>query len=235
MTQPEPQAVQARYAQRDTAADAARYSLYTNAAAMQAQQERLRSMACIWSAHGWHSLAQKRLLEVGCGSGGNLLDLLRLGATPELLGGIELQPERAAVARASLPEAVTLLEGDACQQYVAPASQDAVLAFTLFSSLLASDFRHHMAQALWRWVAPGGGVLIYDFVVNNPGNPDVRGIPLRELQALFPAAQIHSRRLTLAPPIARRLPRWMLSPSAPLLWPLRTHRLTWAVKPAPEQ
>lgn len=232
MTLPEPQAVQARYAQRDAATDAARYSLYANAAAMQAQQERLRSMACIWSAHGWHSLPHRRLLEVGCGSGGNLLDLLRLGATPELLCGIELLPQRTAVARASLPQAVALLEGNACDQNVPPASQDAVLAFTLFSSLLAPDFRQHMAKTLWQWVAPGGGVLVYDFVVDNPGNPDVRGVSLAELQTLFPAAQIHSRRLTLAPPIARRLPRWMISPSAQLLWPLRTHRLTWAVKPA---
>ena len=108
MTLPEPQAVQARYAQRDAATDAARYSLYANAAAMQAQQERLRSMACIWSAHGWHSLAHRRLLEVGCGSCGNLLDLLRLGATPELLCGIELLPQRAAVARLpSLPLPIT--------------------------------------------------------------------------------------------------------------------------------
>ena len=90
MSPPETHAVQARYARRDNGADAQRYSLYANAASLQAQQERLRAMACLWRLHGWASLADRPLLEVGCGSGGNLLDLLRLGATPAQLTGIEL-------------------------------------------------------------------------------------------------------------------------------------------------
>ena len=43
MTAPETHAVQARYARRDSSADAQRYSLYANAAALQAQQERLNA------------------------------------------------------------------------------------------------------------------------------------------------------------------------------------------------
>ena len=45
MSTPETRAVQARYARRDSGADAQRYSLYANAAALQAQQERLHAMA----------------------------------------------------------------------------------------------------------------------------------------------------------------------------------------------
>jgi SAM-dependent methyltransferase len=231
MSTPETRAVQARYARRDSEADANRYSLYANAAALQAQQERLRAMAHLWRAHGWANLADRPLLEVGCGSGGNLLDLLRLGATPGLLGGIELLPERAAAARALLPGGVAVLEGDACAAPVEAASQQAVLAFTVFSSLLDPGYRQQFARTLWGWVAPGGGVLVYDFVVNNPHNPDVRKLPLGELRALFPGARLHSRRLTLAPPVARRLPACLVGPASPLLFPLRTHRLTWVAKP----
>ena len=231
MSQPETRAVEARYARRDGELDALRYSLYANAAALQAQQQRLRAMARLWRAHGWASLADRTLLEVGCGSGGNLLDLLRLGATPRLLGGIELLPERATAARALLPDGVTVLEGDACVVPVADASQQAVLAFTVFSSLLDPGYRQQFARTLWRWVAPGGGVLVYDLVANNPHNPDVRKLPLDELRELFPRARLHSRRLTLAPPIARRLPAGLITPASLLLPPLRTHRLTWAVKP----
>ncbi|MBV7539618.1 bifunctional 2-polyprenyl-6-hydroxyphenol methylase/3-demethylubiquinol 3-O-methyltransferase UbiG [Acidovorax sp. sic0104] len=231
MTMQEPDAVKARYGRRDAATDEARYSLYGNAAALQAQQERLRAMVHTWAGHGWHSLGHRRMLEVGCGSGGNLQDLLRLGATPGCLTGIELLPARAALARSLLPQDVTLLEEDAVHANVSPASQDAVLAFTLFSSLLDMAFRRQMAQTVWGWVAPGGGVLVYDFVVDNPRNPDVRRVPLQELQDLFPNAHLQSYRLTLAPPIARRLPAWMIAPASQLLRPLRTHRLTWVVKP----
>ncbi|WP_287926628.1 class I SAM-dependent methyltransferase [Diaphorobacter sp.] len=230
MNMPETRAVQARYERRDNEADALRYSLYANTAALQAQQERLRVMAQIWRTHGWRSLADRPLLEVGCGSGGNLLDLLRLGATSQQLTGIELLPDRAAAARALLPESVRIMQGDACAAPVPDASQQAVLAFTVFSSLLNPDYRQQFAQQLWRWVAPGGGVLVYDFVVDNPHNRDVRRITLSELRALFPAAQLHSRRITLAPPLARRLPVALIGAAA-LLPPLRTHLLTWAGKP----
>ena len=84
---------------------------------------------------------------------------------------------------------------------------------------------------MWRWVAPGGGVLVYDFVVNNPHNPDVRKVPPAELRTLFPDARLHALRLTLAPPLARRLPAALIAPAARLAPFLRTHRLTWAVKP----
>lgn len=230
MTEHEPDAVKARYARRDAAADAARYGLYANAAALQAQQERLRALVGLWRGHGWQSVADKNMLEVGCGSGGNLQDLVRLGATPQCLTGIELLPDRAAAARASAASGVRILQGDATTAPVPPASQDAVLAFTLFSSLLDENFRHQLAQTMWQWVAPGGGVLVYDFVVNNPRNPDVQGCSLGELRTLFPSAHLHSRRLTLAPPIARRLPAPMIGPASSVLYFFRTHRLTWAVK-----
>lgn len=230
MNSHETQAVEARYARRDSHTDTQRYSLYANAAALQAQQERLRAMARLWRAHGWHSLADKPLLEVGCGSGGNLLDLLRLGATPGQLTGVELLPERTIAARALLPESVHIIQGDACATPLKDDSQQAVLAFTVFSSLLDDAFRHQLARTLWRWVAPGGGVLVYDFVVNNPHNSDVRKLPLAGLQSLFPEARLYSRRLALAPPVARRLPAALIAPASVMLYPLRTHRLTWAVK-----
>lgn len=229
----EAEAVAARYARRDAVTDARRYSLF-DAAALQAQQERIRAMRALWRAHGWDTLAGRTLLEVGCGSGGNLLDLLRLGAAPAALTGIELLPERVAAARAVLPAAARLIEGDALQAQVAPASQDAVLAFTVFSSILDETVQARLAEAMWRWVRPGGGVLCYDFCMDNPRNPDVRGLPPARLRALFPAARWHDRRVTLAPPLARAAARWhagapdLLNRLLPLL---RTHRLCWLAKP----
>ncbi len=52
-----------------------------------------------------------RMAEVGCGAGGNLMDMLRLGLQPQHLTGIELLPERLDAARAALPQQVRLLAG----------------------------------------------------------------------------------------------------------------------------
>ena len=50
-------------------------------------------------------------------------------------------------------------------------------------------------------------MLWYDFTYDNPSNPDVRGVPLRRVKQLFPAGRIKWKRVTLAPPLARRVVR----------------------------
>lgn len=195
-------------------------------------QERQRALLRLFAALGWSDLSTKRLVEVGCGSGGNLLECLRMGFVPEHLTGIELLPARHAQARHVLPSALTLHLGDAAQIDLPAAAHDAVFASTVFSSLLDPAFQHRLADAMWRWVRPGGGVLWYDFTVDNPRNPDVRGVPLGRVRELFPDGRLSSRRITLAPPIARQVTRlhpalYGICNALPLL---RTHRLAWIEK-----
>jgi len=195
-------------------------------------QERQRALLRGLVHHGYTDLAALRLAEVGCGAGGNLLDLLRLGFAPVHLTGLELLPERHAQARALLPAATEVWLGDATQAPLADASQDLVLQSTVFSSLLDDGFQQVLAAAMWRWLKPGGAVLWYDFAVDNPRNPDVRGVPLARVRALFPAARIDVARVTLAPPLARLVCRvhpslYGLFNALPLL---RTHRLAWLRK-----
>ncbi len=132
-----------------------------------------------------------------------------------------------------LPGAVALHAGDALQLDLPAASQDAVFVSTVFSSLLDDAFQRRLADAMWGWVAPGGGVLWYDFTVDNPRNPDVRGVPLKRVRELFPHGDVQARRITLAPPIARVVTR--VHPALYTLFnaipPLRTHVLAWIAKP----
>lgn len=218
------QRIAERYARRD-AGD--RYSLL-RPEVWQMWQERQRVLLKLLARRPGQP-AEWRATEVGCGAGGNLLDLLRLGLMPAHLTGVELLPERLAAARAALPEGVTLLAGDASAAPVAPASQDLVLQSTVFSSILDDALQQRVADAMWRWLKPGGAVVWYDFTVNNPRNPDVRGVPLRRVRALFPQGHFTARRVTLAPPLARALPAaYGLLNAVP--W-LRTHRLVLIEKP----
>ena len=218
----------ARYARRGAPE---RYS-FLQPDVWQSVQERQRAMLGFFTRAGWIGLADKRVVEVGCGAGGNLLELLRLGGMPEHLTGIELLPERAAHARQVLPAALRVIEGDASLAPIDAGSQHLVLQSTVFSSLLDGATRTALAAAMWRWLAPGGAVLWYDFTVDNPRNADVRGVPLAELRALFPQARIAARRVTLAPPLARAVCRVhpRLYPVANLLPLLRTHVLAWIGK-----
>ena len=225
----EPAAVAARYARRDVGD---RYSPLRPEVCL-SRQERQRALVSLLRRHAPQPPAALDVLEVGCGAGDNLLELLALGFAPERLVGNELLPERAAAARRRLPAALALHEGDALALPFAPASFDVVLQSTVFSSLLDDAFQQRLAAAMWRWVRPGGAVLWYDFVFDNPRNADVRGVPLARVRTLFPEAQPHVRRVTLAPPLARAACRihpalYGVLNALPLL---RTHRLVWLAKP----
>jgi SAM-dependent methyltransferase len=229
----ESDAVRARYARRR--GDEHRYSLL-RPPVMLAIQERQRAIADLFVSMGWRDLSALRLLEVGCGTGGNLLEFLRFGFKPEQLQGIELLAASADEARRVLPASLRIVEGDAAgaaASSVATASQDIVYQSTVFSSLLDSNFQQRLADAMWRWARPGGGILWYDFTVNNPRNPDVRGVSVNRIRQLFPASHLRVRRITLAPPVARVVTR--VHPALYSLfnscrW-LRTHVLVWVEKP----
>jgi SAM-dependent methyltransferase len=229
MSDPEVKAVIERYARRN---DRSRYSSRLPDV-QQMMSERRRAIASLFRELGWHDLSERSALEVGCGGGGNLVELARMGFSPNRLTGIELLPEFLALARRKLPNAC-LIEGDASEAPIAANSQDLILQFTVFSSLLDEEFRRKLATAMWGWLRPGGGILWYDFTVNNPFNSDVRGMPLATIPALFPAGRIKSRRITLAPPLARIACR-----AHPALYGmfnsvrfLRTHVLAWIEKPS---
>lgn len=228
-TPDEPAAVAARYAER---VDDGRYDPLKPDVLL-ARQERERALVALLRRHAPRPLRELDVLEVGCGHGDNLLELMRLGADPVRLVGNELLPDRCAAARRRLPAALRLIEGDALAAPLPEAGFDIVFQSTVFTSLLDDDFQHRLAARMWQWVRPGGAVLWYDFAFDNPRNTHVRGVPVSRIRALFPAATIDVRRLTLAPPLGRRA-----AALHPALWRalnampwLRTHRLAWIAKP----
>jgi len=177
-------------------------------------------------------VGNKALLEIGCGSGDNLLHFLRLGFRPENMVGNELIDERASAAQHVLPMALQVVEGDAMSLRYGPASFDIVFQSMVFSSILDDGFRADLAARMWDWVRPGGGILWYDFTYDNPSNSDVRGVRLREVARLFPLGKMRMSRVTLAPPIGRRAAKihpaiYGILDSLP--W-LRTHVLCWIAK-----
>lgn len=202
--QRELESIRDRYARRKHVKKADQYS-YLRPENYLLVQERQRAILRLFATKDINAFSTLRLVEVGCGSGGNLLECLQIGFSPENLTGIELLSERLRLAADRLPSKVKLICGDATHAPIAPASQDVVFQSVVFSSILDDNMQISLANVMWQWTKPGGVVLWYDFVYNNPRNRDVRGVPLRRVQALFPESRISCRRVTLAPPIARRV------------------------------
>jgi hypothetical protein len=82
---------------------------------------------------------------------------------------------------------------------------DIIFQSTVFTSILDVDFRRKMANSMMRLLKENGVVLWYDFIYDNPSNPDVKGVGIQELKMLFPELKWQIKRVTLAPPIGRRV------------------------------
>jgi ubiquinone/menaquinone biosynthesis C-methylase UbiE len=222
--------IRRRYASRTTL-PADRYSRWKPDVLARVHERQLATTALL-AANGIHSMAGLDILEVGCGEGANLIEFLQLGADPDRLVGNDLLGDRIERARRLLPDLVRFYPGDASALVLADASFDIVYQSTVFSSILDDALQAHLAAAMWRWLRPGGAVLWYDFTVDNPRNPDVRGVPLTRIRKLFPAGRLTCRRVTLAPPLARAVTRvhpalYTVFNMLPLL---RTHVLCWIHK-----
>jgi ubiquinone/menaquinone biosynthesis C-methylase UbiE len=175
-------------------------------------------------------LENRSVADIGCGSGRWLLEFAQWEASG--LHGIELDPGRLQRAKERLPSA-DLQTGDARHLPWADNSFDLVSHFTVFSSILNDSVRKQIAAEMLRVAKPGGVVLWYDFRVNNPRNPNVRGVTAREIRELFPGCDIRLRSVTLAPPLARAVVpvSWIAALLLEKLPFLRTHYLGIIRKP----
>jgi len=210
------------------------HDLYSpfNPSALFALQQRQRQTLRLLRQIGLTDLSKLKILEMGCGTGGALVEYLAYGARLPHLHGLDLLPERLRETRLRLPGAPLVCADGQRLPYPA-ASFDLALQYTAFSSLLDEEIKRRIAQELLRVLRPGGWVVWYDFWLN-PTNPQARGIRPAEVRRLFPGCRAIFRRLTLAPPLARRLVplSWQLALLLESLSACNTHYLAALQKPA---
>jgi SAM-dependent methyltransferase len=195
-------------------------------------QQRQRAILQMLRSHGFEALASRRILELGCGGGGVLLDLLNWGALTKNLHGTDLLLDRLRAAQTRLPLLVlACAEGQALPYRTA--AFDMILQFTVFSSILDAPIKANLAREMVRVLCPGGLILWYDFWLN-PTNPQTRGIRLDEIRRLFPNCRYDFRRLTLAPPLARAIVpiSWTLALILEKFTVFNSHYLV-AIRPSP--
>lgn len=205
------------------------YSVF-NTSYLYAVQQRQRDTLNLLQRHEFNPLDGSVILELGCGCGGVLLEYLTYGADPKNLHGCDLLLDRLYKAQAKLPHLpLSCADGQAIPY---PTDTfDFVLQYTVFSSILDNVIKSNLAQEILRVLQPNGTLLWYDFWLN-PSNPQTRGIRRKEIRTLFPNCTYDFRRITLAPPLARRLApiSWLLSAFLEKLTIFNTHYLV-AIRP----
>ena|ERR1700730_6848782 len=224
--------IQSEYARRDSEVARDLYAPWKPAPIfMHTGRKRVASMLLLRA--GLIPFNGDQCLEIGFGSMGWLSDLIAWGVRETDLHGIELNAERVHHVQQILPQA-DLRVGDAGSLPWGANEFRLVIASTVFTSILNDTVRRMVAREIVRVLAPGGALLWYDFAVNNPKNPHVRGVGRRELGELFPELRGEIRSVTLAPPLARFVaPRsWAIASLLEAIPLLRTHLLAVLVKPS---
>lgn len=150
------------------------------------------------------SVENLKVLEIGAGQGLNAQLFLANGFKMENLYFNELLPERILAIKAMYPNN-TVYEGNAIEIPI-NARFDIVFQSTVFTSILDQSDREKLAEKMLGLLNPGGIILWYDFIYNNPKNADVRKVSTEELKQLFKNARgVSYKKITLAPPIGRRI------------------------------
>lgn len=124
-----------------------------------------------------------RILDVGCGSGYDLSHWIEAGWRPSALAGVDLMRDRIAGATAAC-RGVDLRVTEGTQLPFADGAFAVGTATTVFSSILDAAVRRELFTEMERVVRTDGLVIVYDFVVRKPTNPNVTGLSLAALTAM---------------------------------------------------
>ncbi len=145
-----------------------------------------------------------RVLDLGCGHGNQLSELLGDGHAAEQLAGLELSPERVSAARRRLA-GVDIQEGCGSRLPWPDHSFDRIVMSMVLSSIRSPKLRGDLAREAQRCLRPGGLLLIYELRVLRPFSRGLSAMPLARLTELFPEGERSHRSCTLLPPLLRRL------------------------------
>jgi ubiquinone/menaquinone biosynthesis C-methylase UbiE len=178
------------------------YSLF-NASHLFAVQQRQRVTLKTLRKMGINDLLDLKLLEIGCGSGKILQEFLNFGMPSRNLYGLDLLMNRLSQAHDQSPVS-QLVNADGQVIPFRSDSFDLVIQYTALSSILDAVTRERVAAEMLRILKPGGFIIWYDFWLN-PANSQTHGIRRPEIRSMFPNCRLEFQKITLAPPLARRL------------------------------
>jgi ubiquinone/menaquinone biosynthesis C-methylase UbiE len=191
------------YSQRELIVPPDRYSFFNTANCFMAQRREYEALEAL-KRHGINSLEDKKILDIGCGTGNELRNFIKYGALPQNLYGIDLISARIEKGRMISPN-FNLICGDASKLPYEDETFDIIVQFTVFTSILDKAMQRNIASEIKRVLKSKGLILWCDYCFDSPGNNNVRGMRRKDIFELFPECTIELKRIMLAPPLVRLL------------------------------
>lgn len=151
-----------------------------------------------------------RVLDVGCGNGGSLLQFMRLGFKPSNLVGIDTSDERIAQAAEFLP-GVGFRKESADALPFGDSEFDLVFESTMLGTLESPTLLENIAREMLRVTKTRGYIMLADWRYSREGSGVRTAISPALIAKMFSVGKatrvVARERGALVPPIGRRLSR----------------------------
>ena len=149
-----------------------------------------------------------KVLDVGCGSGGSLLNFLKYEFQPENLFGIDILEERVAEGVSKYPN-LALTLGDASKMGYESDFFNIVLESTMFLQLTDEDLARKIGAEMIRVTKPGGHLILADWRYGKPRDKRFSPMNRRRIAKLFQVGTatevVGEYKGALVPPLGRFL------------------------------
>lgn len=216
------------YAARDASGKSALYAWHRQEVLYISYRQRATWAKALYNA-GFNNFTNCEILDLGCGAGGWLRMMMEWGGATSLFHGVDMLEDRISKAKAMSPSEIDFRVSNSWPLPYPEDSFDLCATSTVFSSILDANARKSLAREMERILKPKGAIMIFDFAISDPRNPDTIGIGRREIGKLFPNLKLDEiYRLILAPPLLRKIPAsllWLAHALEVFLPFLCTHRL----------
>lgn len=161
-----------------------------------------------------HDPADATILDVGCGGGGNIFQLIRLGYRYANITGIDINDERIAIGKADFPLCHFFI-ADASQMFFSDNSFDLIYESTMFSTLPDEDLCIAISREMVRVCKKGGYLLLVDWRYKKSGSTKYNALNRKKVKTYFGVSQVTDlisvEAGALVPPLGRFLSKYIPS------------------------
>jgi SAM-dependent methyltransferase len=165
--------------------------------------QQVRVFSGFLRTHGRLHLEGLRILDVGCGTGRHLRQMIDMGAAPGDVHGLDIDPITLSRAREVSPN-LSITAYDGVTIPFPDDSFDLVTHYYVFSSIPSSALRQRLAGEMRRVTRPDGAIFWWDIL--HLADPAQHSVAL-DVHDLFPQAKIRARKIPLQPPPVEALRR----------------------------
>ncbi len=125
-----------------------------------------------------------KILDVGCGEGASIINLLRLGFLPSNLYGIDILRDKIKQAKIKFPN-INWIHGDASSMQFEDNFFDCVMESTIFLQMTDDELSDKVAKEMIRVTKKGGYILLIDWRYSHPFNKEYKGLSKKRIINLF--------------------------------------------------